>query len=170
KTQLVVDEDVLNDIKKFFEVRGRTLTKTNEDQAFVPQICTPIRNPRGTAPGMWIEKDDKIFIAMPGVPIEMKGMMETFVLPRLEAKIEKKKIFVRKNLLVTGIPESMLFDRLGNIDELLEGNKMAFLPNQFGVRMRLTVEGETEEAAQNKLDEIEQKIRALVGRYIYGKE
>ena len=170
KTQLVVDEDVLCDIKKFFEIRNRPLTKTNEDQALVPQICTPIRNPRGTAPGMWIEKDDKIFVAMPGVPIEMKGMMETFIIPRLEAKVDKKKMFVRKNLLTTGIPESTLFDRLGNLDELLEGNKMAFLPNQFGVRMRLTVEGETEETAQNKLDEIEQKIRALVGRYIYGKE
>ncbi|MFA7421023.1 MAG: competence/damage-inducible protein A [Melioribacteraceae bacterium] len=170
KTQLVVDEDVLNDIKKFFEIRNRPLTKTNEDQALVPQMCTPIRNPRGTAPGIWIEKDDKIFIAMPGVPTEMKGMMETFIIPRLEAKVEKKKIFVRKNLLTTGIPESTLFDKLGNLDELLEGNKMAFLPNQFGVRMRITVEGESEETAQNKLDEIEQRIRALVGRYIYGKE
>ncbi len=170
KTQLIVDEDVLNDIKKFFEIRNRPLTKTNENQALVPLICSPIRNPRGTAPGMWIEKDDKIFVAMPGVPTEMKGMMETFIIPRLEAKVEKKKIFVRKNLLTTGIPESTLFDKLGNLDELLEGNKMAFLPNQFGVRMRITVEGENEETAQNKLDEIEQKIRALVGRYIYGKE
>lgn len=170
KTQLIVDEEVLQDIRKFFEIRGRTLTKTNEDQALIPQNCTPIRNPRGTAPGMWIEKDDKIFVAMPGVPIEMKGMMESFVIPRLEAKTEKTKVIIRKNLLTTGIPESMLFDRLGNLEELLEGNKMAFLPNQFGVRMRITVEGENEESAQNKLDEIEQKIRALVGRYIYGKE
>jgi nicotinamide-nucleotide amidase len=64
----------------------------------------------------------------------------------------------------------MLYDKLGNIDELMEGNKLAFLPNQFGVRMRLTVSGETEEIAKNKLDEIEQKIRLLVGHYIYGKE
>ncbi len=170
KTHLVLDEDVLNDIKNFFEIRGRKITKTNEDQALVPLICTPIRNSRGTAPGMWIEKDDKIFVAMPGVPIEMKGMMENFILPRLDSKTEKLKVVVRKNLLTTGIPESILFDKLGDLDVLLNGSKLAFLPNQFGVRMRLTVEGETEEIAKNKLDEIEQKIRPLVGRYIFGKE
>jgi len=170
KTELILDENVLSDIKKFFEIRGRELTKTNEEQALVPKIATAIRNPRGTAPGYWIEKENKIFVIMPGVPFEMKGMMEAFVLPRLEDKIENKKIIVRKNLLTTGIPESMLYDKLGNIDELMEGNKLAFLPNQFGVRMRLTVSGETEEIAKNKLDEIEQKIRLLVGHYIYGKE
>lgn len=170
KTELILDENVLSDIKKFFEIRGRELTKTNEEQALVPKIATVIRNPRGTAPGYWIEKENKIFVVMPGVPFEMKGMMEAFVLPRLEDKIENKKIIVRKNLLTTGIPESMLYDKLGNIDELMEGNKLAFLPNQFGVRMRLTVSGETEEIAKNKLDEIEQKIRLLVGHYIYGKE
>jgi len=170
KTQLILDEDVLSDIKKFFEIRARLLTKTNEEQALVPQIATPIRNPRGTAPGIWIEKDGKIFAAMPGVPFEMKGMMENFILPRLEAKTEKTKIILQKNLLTTGIPESMLFDKLGNLEELLDGNKIAFLPNQFGVRMRITVEGTNEEAAQNKLDEIEQKIRTIAGRYIFGKE
>jgi len=170
KTELILDENVLSDIKRFFEIRGRELTKTNEEQALVPKIATAIRNPRGTAPGYWIEKENKIFVVMPGVPFEMKGMMEAFVLPRLEDKIENKKIIVRKNLLTTGIPESMLYDKLGNIDELMEGNKLAFLPNQFGVRMRLTVSGETEEIAKNKLDEIEQKIRLLVGHYIYGKE
>lgn len=171
KTELVVDEDVLADIKKFFEVRGKQLTPTNEDQAKIPKIATAIRNNKGTAPGFWIEKENKFFICMPGVPYEMKNMMENFVLPKLEEKIGgKKKFFVIKNLLTTGIPESMLYDRLGNIDELLQEAKLAFLPNQFGVRMRLTIAGKTEEEAKNKLDEIEQKIRSIVGRYIFGKD
>lgn len=170
KTELVLDEDVLNDVKKFFEVRNRSLTKINEDQALVPKIATPIRNSRGTAPGFWIEKDNKIFVVMPGVPFEMKGMMESFVLPRLEEMNSEEKIILRKNLLTTGIPESYLYEKLGNIDELMDGNKLAFLPNQFGVKMRLNVEGRSKEEAQNKLDEIEQRIRSLVGRYIYGKD
>ncbi len=170
KTELVLDEDVLNDVKKFFEVRNRSLTKINEDQALVPKIATPIRNSRGTAPGFWIEKDNKIFVVMPGVPFEMKGMMESFVLPRLEEMNTEEKIILRKNLLTTGIPESYLYEKLGNIDELMDGNKLAFLPNQFGVKMRLNVEGRSKEEAQNKLDEIEQRIRSLVGRYIYGKD
>ena len=170
KTELIVDQEVLEDVKSFFEKRKRALTKTNEDQALVPKIAEPIRNKRGTAPGIWIEKDDKIFIVMPGVPFEMKGMIDGFVLPRLVEKVKKEKFIVRKTLLTTGIGESMLFDKLGNLEKLLNGNKLAFLPNQFGVKMRLTVEGINQDEATNKLDEIEQKIRMLAGRYIYGKE
>jgi nicotinamide-nucleotide amidase len=170
KTELIVDKEVLSDIKRFFETRGRILTPTNEDQARVPKISIPIRNPYGTAPGYWIEKKNKIFVCMPGVPYEMKNMMDNIVIPRLAERVKKDNYILTKNLLTTGIPESMLYDKLGNIDELLKGVKLAFLPNQFGVRMRLTIVSKNEETATNKLDEIEQKIRTLVGRYIYGTE
>ncbi len=172
ETELVMNEDVLNDIKRFFEVRGRELTKINEEQALVPKIAEPIRNIHGTAPGIWIEKDNKIFIAMPGVPYEMKHMMESYVLPKLKSKLVEKKssIILTRNLLTTGIPESVLFNKLGNIDELLGGAKLAFLPNQFGVRFRITVEENDEQKAISKLEEIEQKIRSIVGKYIYGND
>ena len=170
KSELIVDNEVLSDIKKFFEVRGRILTPTNEDQARVPKISKTIRNPLGTAPGYWIEKQNKVFVCMPGVPYEMKNMIDSFVIRRLAERIEKDNFILTKNLLSTGIPESMLYDKLGNIDELLKGAKLAFLPNQFGVRMRLTIVGKNEETTVNKLDEIEQKIRSLVGKYIYGTE
>ncbi|HOI29992.1 MAG TPA: competence/damage-inducible protein A [Melioribacteraceae bacterium] len=170
-TELVSNPDVLSDIKKFFEVRGRQLTKTNEDQSLVPKIAQPIRNGRGTAPGFWIEKGKKVFVAMPGVPYEMKGMMESFVIPQLEERIGLRKVFKKTiNLLTTGIPESVLYDRLGNLDELLGGATMAFLPSQFGVKMRITALANSTELAQNKIEDIEQKIRSLVGRYIFGKE
>lgn len=168
-TELIENKEVLSDIKKFFEARARILTETNRGQALVPKIAIPIRNRRGTAPGYWIEKKGKIFICMPGVPYEMKNMMESFVLPKLSAMFERKSFTAISNLLSTGIPESNLYDRLGDLDELLQGAKMAFLPSQFGVKMRITVECSTEDEANNKLDEIEQKIRAKVGRYIYGK-
>ena len=168
ETELVENEEVLSDVKKFFEARGRVLTDTNRDQAMVPKIATPIRNTKGTAPGFWIEKGKKIFACMPGVPYEMKNMMESFILPKLDEMHPKKSFMLIKNLLTTGIPESMLFDRLGNMDELLKGAKMAFLPSQFGVKMRITVEAKSQDEAQNKLDEIEQKIRAVAGRFIYG--
>ena len=169
-TELIVNQDILNDIKKFFETRGRLLTKTNEDQALVPKIAVPIRNSRGTAPGIWIEKDGKFFVSMPGVPYEMKGMMQEFVLPKLNEIIGKTgKAVVIKNLLTTGIPESILYERLGNLEELLKGAKLAFLPSQFGVKMRITVEDDDSEIANNRVDEIEQKMRTIAGRYIYGK-
>lgn len=171
ESELVVDEEVLMDIRKFFEVRGRILTKTNEEQALRPKISVPIRNNRGTAPGFWIEKKNKIFVAMPGVPYEMKGMMEESVLPKLDERLSSKRnVLLIKNLLTTGIPESMLYDKLGNIEELLNGAKLAFLPNQYGVKLRITVEKNNRDDAMNLLDEIEQKIRSKVGKFIYGKE
>ena len=167
-TELVPNKEVLDDLKTFFKRRGRNLTKINEDQALVPKIAKAIRNEFGTAPGMWIEKDEKIFIVLPGVPSEMKGMINSFVIPNLQEKIVKQDYVIkRSNLLTTGIPESMLFERLGNLDELLEGAKLAFLPSQFGVKMRITVRESDEEQAINKLSEIEQKIRSKVGRFIY---
>lgn len=170
-TELILDKDVLNDISDFFRKRGRELNKINENQAFVPKIAIPIRNRRGTAPGSWIERNNKIFISMPGVPQEMKGMMDDFVIPKLLEIIESKsKVILKKNLLTTGIPESNLFLALGDLDEILEGAKLAFLPNQFGVKMRITVTSDSKEEAEEKLFIIEQRIRLKVGRYIYGKE
>jgi nicotinamide-nucleotide amidase len=170
KTELVRNEEVLEDIKKFCEVRGRSLTKTNESQALVPKIATAIRNNRGTAPGYWIEKNKKVFIVMPGVPYEMKNMMENFVIPNLKERVGNCKVFRKTvNLLTTGIPESILYDRLGNIEELLNGASLAFLPSLFGVKMRITTQAESDELAANKIDAIEQKIRGFVGKFIYGK-
>jgi nicotinamide-nucleotide amidase len=170
-TELVKNNEALEDIKSLLNKRGRKLTKINEDQALIPKIAEVIRNERGTAPGMWVEKEDKIFIVMPGVPFEMKSMMENYVIPELIENIEAAEhITIMDTLHSTGIPESALFEKLGDIDELLGGAKMAFLPSQFGVKMRITVTEENEELAQNKLTEIEQKIRSKVGRYIYSKD
>lgn len=170
KTELVQDKEVLEDIQQFFSKRGRTVTELNASQALVPQIAIPIRNKRGTAPGMWIEKNNKIYIIMPGVPYEMKGMMEDFVIPKLSDLTKGNGSVIKKLILqTTGIPESTLFERLGNLDELLQGAKIAFLPNQYGVKLRITVTEVSDEVAENRLNEIEQKIRTKVGRYIFAR-
>ena len=170
-TELVKNTEVLDDIKALFQKRGRKVTKVNEGQALVPKIANVIRNSLGTAPGVWIEKDDKIFVAMPGVPYEMTEMINSYVIPALKEKMgEPEIITVRKTLLTTGIAESTLFERLGDLNELLGESKLAFLPSQFGVRLRVTSEGASEEEANNKISEIEQKIRSKAGRYIFGKE
>ncbi len=169
-TDLIESEDVLNDIKLFFEKRSRELTETNRKQALVPRIAKVIRNNRGTAPGTWIERKGKIFISLPGVPIEMIGMMESFVIPSLQEKLmtTEKKLY-SLSLMTTGIPESNLFDRLGDLDALLGSSKIAFLPNQFGVKIKLSIVEKDEHTASEVLSHVEQKIRALIGRYIYGK-
>jgi nicotinamide-nucleotide amidase len=170
-TELIRNEEVLDDVRNFFKKRGRKITKINEDQSLVPKNAAVIRNERGTAPGIWIEKDDKIFVVMPGVPFEMKAMMNNYIIPKLQEKTINKGSFLKRgNLLTTGIPESTLFERLGDLDELLGGAKLAFLPSQFGVKLRVTVEEKNEETAANKLSEIEQKIRSKAGRFIYSKQ
>src|SRR4030066_1416907 len=159
KTELIQNDDILDDIKHIFQKRGRDVRKINEDQALVPQIAKVIRNQYGTAPGIWIEKENKIFIAMPGVPYEMHSMMESFVIPNLLEKLnDLPNVQKRVTFETTGIPESFLFEKLGDISELLDGAKMAFFPSQIGVRLRITVNEKTEEEASNKLSEIEQKI------------
>jgi nicotinamide-nucleotide amidase len=168
-TELVENQEVLEDIKTMFEKRKRKVTSVNLDQAKVPRIAEVIRNRLGTAPGLWIEKENKIYIVMPGVPYEMQGMMESTVIPKLsERKDIEQKIIKKKMILTTGIPESMLYERLGDLDELLQGGKLAFLPNQFGVKLRISFEGEDEKVVNEKMMEIEQKIRAKAGRFIYG--
>jgi nicotinamide-nucleotide amidase len=170
-TGLIKSKDVLEDIKYIFEKRGREVTPVNEDQAMVPQGAKIIRNRKGTAPGYWIEKDKKIFVVMPGVPYEMAAMMDSFVIPNLQKKLGKRELIsLRKTLLTTGIPESTLYERLGDINEITGSEKLAFLPSQFGVKLRITVTDKTEEGAKNKLLEIEQKIRSKAGRFIYGNE
>ncbi len=166
-TELVKNEEVLDDIKVLFQKSGREVTKVNENQALIPKEAKVIRNTLGTAPGMWIEKNGKIFIALPGVPFEMMTMMKNYVIPHLEEKLQKNTVIKRSILQTTGIFESALFEKLGDINELLNGSKLAFLPTPQGVRLRITVEEPTEEVAKNKLSEIEQKIKSKVGRFIF---
>jgi nicotinamide-nucleotide amidase len=168
-TELVENQEVLEDIRSLFKKRKRKITDVNIDQAKVPQIAAVIRNHYGTAPGMWIEQEGKIYVIMPGVPYEMENMMQVDVIPKLKEKIgNEQKIILRKMLLTTGIPESTLYERLGDLDELLKEGKLAFLPNQYGVKLRISVEGTDEKELKNKLIEIEQRIRNKAGRFIYG--
>ncbi|GMR25261.1 MAG: competence/damage-inducible protein A [Ignavibacteria bacterium] len=171
ETDLVENEEVLENIKALFAKKKRELTDINKAQALVPAIATPIKNYHGTAPGMWIEKDKKIFIVMPGVPYEMKSMMNEYVIPNISEQIaDSKKVIKRYNIQTTGIPESYLYEKLGDLDELLEGAKLAFLPSLVGVKLRITVEADDVKKAKNKILEIEQKIRTKVGRFIFGRD
>ncbi len=169
KTELIESKEVLEDIKNLFEKRKRKVTNVNIDQAKVPNIAEVIRNQLGTAPGLWIEKSKKIYVIMPGVPVEMESMMDSTVIPKLNDKIGSSQTKIKmKTLLTTGIPESTLYERLGNLDDLLNGARLAFLPNQFGVKLRFSVEGDDEKDIHDRLVEVEQRIRSKAGRFIYG--
>lgn len=169
-TELIENPDVLENIKTLFEKRGRKVTPLNEQQALLPKIAKVISNDYGTAPGMWIEHEKKIYVVMPGVPYEMKPMMENFVIPELTEIASTEGLLIRRLILqTTGLPESTLYERLGDLKELLDDAELAFLPSPYGVKLRITVQTSDEESAKNKLTEIEQKIRSKVGRYVFAR-
>ncbi len=170
KTELVENSEVLQDIKDLFDKRDRELTETNKKQALIPVIGVPIRNFNGTAPGVLIQKENKLFISMPGVPLEMKAMMIENVLPKIKELFPNQFFKKYKTLLTTGIPESFLYDEIKTISGVIEKGNLAFLPNQFGVRIRITTIDKEQSAAEERVFEVEQQIRAKVGRYIYGKD
>lgn len=139
--KLVVDEKVLKHVKYLFEKvfrRPPPILDRNLKQAEVPDVCTVLHNARGTAPGMWFEKEGKVFISMPGVPHEMKGIMTDHVLPLLRTHFKMSAI-VSKTLVTFGIGESFLAERIKDFEEALPPDiKLAYLPNYGMVRLRLT--------------------------------
>ncbi len=168
-TDLVLNEEALENVRRIFERRKVSPTKINEAQALVPRSCKVIQNRLGTAPGYFFEQNGKYFIVMPGVPYEMKAMMDEYVIPFFK-KIYTGLVIRHHTLKTTGIPESFLAEKIGDIDLIIpkdSSTTLAFLPNPFGVRLRITSNAKTEEEAENKIREIENKIRNKIDKYIY---
>ena len=171
-TNLVKNEEALENVKRLFGSRGLPVTTLNEQQALVPNGCTVIQNTQGTAPGYLFEKEGKTMIVMPGVPFEMTAMMENFVLPHFSRKV--KGIVVRhRTLKTTGIAESLLAERIGDVGALFSpgsGITLAFLPSPLGVRLRISVRSSSAADADRALSDVEAKLRAKAHKYIYGME
>lgn len=165
-TRLVMNEEILADIRRLFGGRGREIHAINRDQALVPEIAEALRNPIGTAPGLRISREKRHFFLMPGVPSEMRLMMETHVLPFLS--ILSGQAIRSLTLQTTGIFESTLALSLGDIQELAGGDAIAFLPGGTGVRMRITVRRESAAEAEKRIGEIRDRILSKVGTYVYG--
>lgn len=169
--KLILDEKVLEKVKSIFAKRNVIMPETNIGQALIPSKSKVIWNEFGTAPGILMTHENKIFIAMPGVPYEMKAMIENSVMPYIKEKYLKSPQFYHrsKTLLSTGIGESFLFEKIGDINELLKGQKLAFLPSPLGVRLRIDIKTVTENEAESELNRIESILREKIGEYIYGQ-
>jgi nicotinamide-nucleotide amidase len=145
--KMVMDEPTLAHVTYLFQhvfKRPMPLLDVNRRQAEVPDVATVLKNYVGTAPGMLFEKKGKIFISMPGVPHEMKSIIEKHVLPLLKQKFELPYIGHR-TLLTVGIGESFLAERIKDFEHSLSSNiKLAYLPNHGMVRLRLTAQGKKE--------------------------
>ena len=141
---MIVDENVLNHVKYLFEKvyrRPGPILERNLKQAEVPDVCTVLHNERGSAPGMWFEKNNNVFISLPGVPHEMKGLITGEVIPRLLKKFTMPAI-VHRTAFTAGQGESMIAERLIDFEASLPAHiKLAYLPNYGMVKLRLTASG-----------------------------
>jgi nicotinamide-nucleotide amidase len=169
KTDLILNEEALENVGRIITRRNVPLTKLNEEQALVPRGCDVMQNSYGTAPGYFFHREGKHVAVMPGVPHEMKTMMERYVTPYFWQH-PVGQVIRHRTIMTTGIPESFLFQQLGNLDELLEGAKLAFLPGLGGVRLRISVKEKDEATATKKLQRVEEGIRNKAAKYIYGVE
>lgn len=169
-TRLILDESVVRDNKDFFSKRGLPLTELNRLQAMVPENARIIRNPFGTAPGLWFEQGSRQCIAMPGVPHEMKHMTDTQVLPRLKGNIPERFIH-HKTIMTQGIGESFLAELINEWEEALPENiQLAYLPSPGIVKLRLSSSGLEETSVKNQVEEAAQKLEQLIPQYIYGQD
>ena len=165
--KLIVDEGALQNVKHIFEkVLNRPMIESNLKQAEVPDTCKVIQNKRGTAPGMWFEKEGKVFVSMPGVPFEMKGMMDDFVIPELSTHFIFPHI-THRTLLTAGIGESFLAEKIKEFETGLPTQiKLAYLPNYGMVRLRLTSVGFDRIAVEKEIQEYFETLQFLVKDYL----
>jgi nicotinamide-nucleotide amidase len=171
--KMIVNQIVLDHVKYIFsEILKRPLLERNMKQAEVPDNCKVLLNKRGTAPGMWFEKKDqttaskKIIVSMPGVPHEMKGLMQDAVIPHLKV-LNEDYIILHRTLLTAGAGESFIAERLKEWESILPSTiKLAYLPNYGMVRLRLTVMGPNQAGLlpliEQKFGELQELLKDIV--------
>ena len=165
---LVENAEVLGNIYELFGSRGMKVSEANRQQASVPEYCRILRNPSGTAPGMWLERNGSIFISVPGVPYEMMDIFNTSVLPEL-SKLLDGIILVHQTVLTQGIPESYLSETLKDWEfSLPENIKLAYLPRPGIVRLRLTGVGDNRDKLNEQISAELTKLKLLIPEDIYG--
>ncbi len=167
-SKLVFNEQVFKDVETFFIKRNLPMIESNRQQADIPEKCNVIRNFKGTAAGMWFTKESVEFISMPGVPFEMKAMMEDSILPIIKQKF-KLPVILHRTILTHGVGESFLAQRIEKWENDLPSNlKLAYLPSPEQVRLRMSIYGENEIELQKTLDEQEAKLKLYLEKEIFG--
>ena len=169
--ELVMDNEVLKTLNDYFTKRGRELNDINSKQALLPKGCTVIKNANGTAPGMWMKKKNTVFISMPGVPYEMKGMMTESILPKIKSENTLPHIY-HKTVLTQGIGESAIAEIAEAWEDALaqKSIKLAYLPQPGQVKLRLSSYGDNMNTLKKNIEEEIEKLKPLIGKYIFGYE
>ncbi len=167
-TRLVFNQESFDNVARIFRLRNYTMTMLNRGQAEIPENCTPLLNVNGTAPGMWFEQKGRIYVSMPGVPFEMKAIMEEHILPRLKAL--SRISIVHRTILTQGVGESFLAAKIEAWENDLPSNiKLAYLPQPGIVRLRLTGSGPEKSIVESEINKYTDALYQLIPEYIYGE-
>ena len=161
---------VLRSLEERFRRLGRAMPAVNRTQAEVPDGATVLPNPRGTAPGLWLEDSrGRVVVMLPGVPSEMRGLLAEEVLPRLAARTSGAVVRSR-TVRTTGIAESALAERVGAIEDAIAPLTLAYLPSTEGVELRVTAWGLRADDADRRLAEATAQLRERAGEHCYGED
>ena len=167
---LEMNAEALRDVTEFFAKRGRELSDINRDQALLPTKAQFVPNKQGTAPCMWFEEKGVVWVSMPGVPFEMKAIMETEVLPRV-IKHFKTPVIFHKVIKTVGIGESYLSDLIQDWELSLPSHiKLAYLPSLGIVKLRLTAFGEDLSSLSSDVETELARVMPLISSYVFGYE
>ena len=167
--ELVVNNEVLIHVTQLIEgIYKRPISQINKDQALVPSRCFVLKNTNGTAPGMWMKKENTVFISLPGVPYEMKDIIENEIVPKI-IKEYKRPFIIHQTVLTYGQGESLVAERIEDWENNLpEFIKLAYLPSPGRVRLRLSARGTNEAILKNTLSEQIKQLTELIGDIIVG--
>jgi nicotinamide-nucleotide amidase len=164
----VRNQEVEDHIVALFTKLNFIPTQINKDQALLPSKALVLKNNYGTAAGMWMKKGKTVFVSMPGVPYEMKGIVNEELIPKIISEY-KRPYIIHKTILTYGQGESIVAERIENWENNLpEYIKLAYLPSPGRVRLRLTARGENEEVLQKAIQENIQSLTTIIGDIIVG--
>jgi nicotinamide-nucleotide amidase len=168
---LVVNPQVLAHVTELIEgFYKRPISQLNKDQALVPSTCTVLHNKVGTAPGMWMKKENTVFISLPGVPYEMKYLVEEEIIPKIVREY-KRPYIIHKTILTYGQGESLVAERIEDWENNLpDFIKLAYLPNPGRVRLRLSARGTDKEKLEEALEANIKSLDAIIHDIIVGYE
>lgn len=162
-SKMRVDERVLSHIRKIFETRGFIFSDANREQALVPEKAEVLFNNKGTAPGLWFEKNGRRLALLPGVPHEMKFLMDSRIAELIPKCFPETEKLYTEYYRTASIPESTLSDKLGVLDDFTQnGVDVAFLPSAEGVTVRISAFSDA------KLGKLRKLLYKNAGDYIYG--
>ncbi len=168
-TKLVYNKNAYKSISERFKKLNLPELESNKQQAYLPENCTVIPNLKGTASGMWFQKEEVTYISMPGVPFEMKAMMSDAVIPMIKSKFNLP-VITHRTILTAGLGESFLAEKKKEWENNLPNDiKLAYLPSPEHLRLRMSIKSTSNKEAEQKLDEQENKLKAYIPDYIFGK-